>query len=103
MPTTVSTTVTGVASPFISGQPTVATAVAKSRSLPRSIVDYSDLEASSASPPLPIEPVAAAESSGTQFSAPPQVCMILMRKIELKIVLLIFRSSFLALEDGLCS
>nr|XP_058951458.1 formin-binding protein 4-like isoform X1 [Pocillopora verrucosa] len=72
MPTTVSTTVTRVASPFISGQPTVATAVAKSRSLPRSIVDYSDLEASSASPPLPIEPVAAAESSGTQFSAPPQ-------------------------------
>ena len=76
MPTSVSTTVTRAMSPFISGQPTVATTIAKSVPLSRSIVDYSDLDATSASPPSFIEPAAVTESTGTQFSAPSQVCKI---------------------------
>lgn len=72
MPTSVTTVVTMVASPFASAQPTVATAVIKSGSLPRSIVGYSDLDAASASPPPATEAAAVHESTGTQLSAPLQ-------------------------------
>ncbi|CAH3018464.1 unnamed protein product, partial [Porites evermanni] len=58
-------TATTVSSPFVSGQPTVTTLRTKPALQARSLVDYSDLETASASPPSSFATEAVSQSTGT--------------------------------------
>ena len=61
------------APPLPPGDEMPTTSVAKPASLSRPVVDYSDLDVASASPPPVTLPAAAPQSTGTHLPAPPQV------------------------------